>query len=304
MAKTRYPKSYAHPRYWPTWFTIGAMHIMAWLPTRWRTGLGRALGWLAWHLAKRRRHITETNIRLVFPDLSPKAQHQLAYESFIQNGISLPETAVAWCRDIEFLRAKTTFKGLEHVDKALQEGRGALLMGAHYAVLDLSAALVNLERTVDSTYRPHDNPLFNDFMMKGRARSLEEALDKNNLRRVLTRLKQNKLVWYAPDQDYGRKVSVFAPFFGQPAASIKMTARIAKMTGTACIPLRVHRKPDNEHYEIEFYPPLSDFPTGDEVADARQVNAALELMIGQAPAQYMWMHRRFKTRPEGEAGVY
>ncbi len=111
-------------------------------------------------------------------------------------------------------------------------------------------------------------------------------------------------VWYSPDQDFGRHASVFAPFFGIEAATIKLTAKIARMTGAPVIPLVFHRNPDDRTYTLEYLPPLADFPSGDEVSDAARVNAVIEAAIRRHPEQYLWLHRRFKTRPAGEASVY
>ena len=113
----------------------------------------------------------------------------------------------------------------------------------------------------------------------------------------MRRVRKGKICWYSPDQDFGRDVSVFAPFFGVEAASIVMTARIARMAKVQVLPLRIHRNPDNYTYTLEYLPPLENFPSGDDVADATQVNQVIEAMIKINPEQYLWMHRRFKTRP-------
>ncbi|TDB02508.1 LpxL/LpxP family Kdo(2)-lipid IV(A) lauroyl/palmitoleoyl acyltransferase [Halomonas marinisediminis] len=296
--------NFAHPRYWPVWLAIAAMHIAALLPWRFKLWAGKLIGLAAQRLAGRRRHITETNLRLCFPELSDEAQRRLVRETFIANGIGLMETATGWCRDPEHLRHRVVFKGQEHRARLEAEGRGALILGVHFSTLDLGAALHSLYFRADAVQRPHDNPLFARFMGRARAPYFDAVIDRHDLRGVVRRIKAGHAVWYSPDQDFGRDVSVFAPFFGIQAATVKMTARIARMTGAPVIPLVFHRNADNRTYTLEYLPPLRDFPSDDEVADAARINAVIEAAIRQHPEQYLWLHRRFKTRPEGEPSPY
>ncbi|MDC8802290.1 LpxL/LpxP family Kdo(2)-lipid IV(A) lauroyl/palmitoleoyl acyltransferase [Halomonas pacifica] len=304
MPKDASQTSFAHPRYWPAWLGIGAMRLGAWLPWRLKMGVGRGIGLLAWRLARRRRHITETNLRLCFPELSEARRAELVRETFIANGIGLLETATGWCRDPEHLRHRVTFSGQEHMARVQAQGKGALILGIHFSTLDLGGALHSLFFRADAVQRPHDNPLFNRFMARARAPYFDAVLDRHDLRGVVRRLKAGHNVWYSPDQDFGREASVFAPFFGIEAATVRMTSRIARLTGAPVIPLIFHRNPDNRTYTLEYLPPLEDFPGGDEVADATRVNAVIEQAIRKHPEQYLWLHRRFKTRPEGEPGFY
>lgn len=298
------PMNFAHPRYWPTWLGIGAMRLGAWLPWRVKLALGKGIGLLAWRLAKRRRHITETNLRLCFPELNDAQQARLVRETFIANGIGLLETATGWCRDPEHLRHRATYQGYHHLAQAQAQGKGVLVVGIHFSTLDLGGALHSLFFPADVVYRPHNNPLFERFMTRARNRIFGQAIDRHDLRGVVRRLKAGHIVWYSPDQDFGRDASVFAPFFGIDAASIRLTAKIAKMTGAPVVPLMFHRNPDNRTYTIECQPALENFPSGDEVADATRINAFIEEAIRKHPEQYLWLHRRFKTRPEGEPGFY
>lgn len=304
MAKHDWPNSFAHPRYWLTWLAIAAMHLAAWLPWRLKLLVGKGIGLLALRFVPRRRHITETNIRLCFPELDERQQRRLVRKTFIANGIGLLETATGWCRDPEHLRHRVTFQGQAHRARLQAEGKGALILGIHFSTLDLGAALHALYFRADAVQRPHDNPLFDRFMSRARAPYFDAILDRYDLRGVVRRIKAGHGVWYSPDQDFGRDASVFAPFFGVQTATVKMTARIARMTGAPVIPLIFHRNADNRTYTLEYLPPLENFPSGDDVADASQVNAIIEAAIRKHPEQYLWLHRRFKTRPEANKGVY
>lgn len=304
MAKKDYPANHAHPRYWGTWLAIGLMRVGALLPWRLKLALGRGIGLLTWRLAKRRRHITETNLALCFPELDRDQHAALVKKTFIANGIGILETATGWCRDPEYLRHRVTFRGTEHMERAMAQGKGALIIGIHFSTLDLGGALHSLFFPADVVYRPHDNPVFEDFMTRARRCIFGAAIDRHDLRGVVRRIKSGHAVWYSPDQDFGREASVFAPFFGIQAASIKLTAKIARMTGAPVMPLMFHRNPDDRTYTLEYLPPLENFPSGDDVADAVQVNAFIEQAIRRHPEQYLWLHRRFKTRPPGEASLY
>lgn len=304
MSRKRYPDSFAHPRFWPTWCAIGLMYVAAWLPWRLKLWVGRGIGLLAWRFARHRRHVTETNLRLCFPERDADQQARLVKETFIANGIGIMETATGWCRDPEHLRHRVAYKGMQHLAAAQAEGKGVLVVGIHFSTLDLGGALHSLFFPADVVYRPHNNPLFDRFMTRARRRIFGRAIDRHDLRGVVRRIKAGHTVWYSPDQDFGRAVSVFAPLFGVEAASIRLTAKIARMTGAPVVPLMFHRNPDNRTYTIECHPPLGDFPSGDDVADAARINAFIETAIRKHPEQYLWLHRRFKTRPAGEPSVY
>ncbi|MCI0510113.1 KDO2-lipid IV(A) lauroyltransferase [Chromohalobacter marismortui] len=304
MPKHVFPDSFVHPRYWPTWLAIGAMYLGAWLPWRLKMLVGRIIGLSAWRFARSRRRITETNLALCFPELSERQRAALVRETFIANGKGILETATGWCRDPKHLRHRVTFKGEDHMTQALAQGKGALIIGVHFSTLDLGGALHSLFFPADVVYRAHDNPLFERFMTRARRRIFGRAIDRHDLRDVVRRIKTGHAVWYSPDQDFGRDASVFAPFFGVQAATLKLTAKIARMTGAPVMPLIFHRNPDDATYSMEYLPALEGFPSGDDVADATRINRVIEDAIRRHPEQYLWLHRRFKTRPRGDASLY
>ncbi|WP_111413929.1 LpxL/LpxP family Kdo(2)-lipid IV(A) lauroyl/palmitoleoyl acyltransferase [Billgrantia lactosivorans] len=304
MSKRNWPASFVHPRYWPAWLAIAAMWVGAWLPWRLKLAIGRGIGLLAWRLIPRRRHIVDTNLRLCFPELDERERSERVKQTFVANGIGILETATAWCRDPRHLRHRVAGKNPHYLAEAQARGKGVLILGIHFSTLDLGGALHSLFFPADVVYRPHNNPLFDRFMTRARSRIFGEAIDRHDLRGVVRRLKAGHSVWYSPDQDFGRDASVFAPFFGVQAASIRLTAKIARMTGAPVVPLMFHRNPDERTYTVEWRPPLENFPSGDEVADATRINAFIEEAIRKHPEQYLWLHRRFKTRPRGEPGLY
>lgn len=298
-------RAYRHPRWWPTWLMIGLMWLVAQLPIAWQWSLGRGLGRLAWRFARSRRHITETNIRLCFPELSDAEQAELVRQAFEANGIGVLELGIAWFRDPADLAGITRIHGHEHFEAALAHGKGVLLLGGHYSTLDLGGSLVTEVIDADVMQRDHNNPLVNAVMTRARERRYGTVLGARDLRGLFRSLKQNRAVWYATDQDYGRKDIVFAPFFGIETGTITATSRIADRSGCRVVPFSHFRRNDAPGYDIYFHPALEDFPSGDDLANATRTNAIIEREIRKAPAQYLWMHRRFKTRPErGDPGFY
>lgn len=294
---TRY-RHYLHPRWWLTWVGIAVMWLVAQLPLRCQWWLGARLGDLVHKVAGRRRHITRVNIDLCFPDMSDQQREALVQKTFRANGIGALELGLAWFRDPTSFIPITQVHGLEHVDAALAKGKGILLLGAHYSTLDLGGSLVTQFIEADVMQRDHNNPLMNAVMTRARERRYGMALDSKNLRGLLKQLRNNRIIWYATDQDYGRKGIVFAPFFGVPTGSITATSRIAERSGCAVVPFSHFRREHELGYDIYFHPPLENFPSGDDLADATLVNQTIEHQIRQHPDQYLWMHRRFKTRPD------
>lgn len=291
------------PRYWPTWLGLSLLWFSVLLPRSWRYRLGEQLGNLLWWLLARRRHVVQTNLRLCFPELSEDERQDMARRVFRHNAIGILETAMAWWGEPEELDDQITLVGAEHLQQAIEAGKGVLLVGAHYSVLDLGGSLLRRFFRVDGVYRPHNNALMEHVIHRSRRLVMDEQIHHRDLRTIVRRLRKGKVVWYAPDQDHGPGPSVYAPFFGTPAATVSATARLARLSGAAVVGVSFHRL-DDQRYEIQCYPALEDFPSGDDVADASAVNTMLEQGIRKNPAQYMWVHRRFKTHPKGKNYLY
>ncbi len=289
---------YLHPRWWPTWLGIGVMWLMARLPLKFQWKIGKLIGELAWRLIPERRHIAEVNIRACFPELSEQEQRELVRKAFHSNGIGMMELGLAWFRDPKDFADITQIHGLEYLNDALKNGNGVLLLGGHYSTLDLGGSLVTEVIEADVMQRDHNNPLMNAVMTRARERRYGVVLSSKDLRGLLRRLRQNRTIWYATDQDYGRKGLVFAPFFGVPAGTITATSRIAERSGCAIVPFSHFRREGSPGYDIYFHPALENFPSGDDLADATLINQTIEREVRRQPDQYLWMHRRFKTRPD------
>lgn len=276
------------------------MWTVAQFPFSLQMRIGRGLGLLSYRFAKYRRHICEVNLKLCFPELSEDERQQLVKKTFIANGMGLIEIAIAWYRDIEDYRDRVTVEGLENLEKAKAKGKGVLLLCAHFSTLELGGCLTNMISPMDVTYRHNKNPLFQAAMLKGRKRHFPRVLEREDVRGAMRSLKEGRTLWYAPDQDYGLRHSVFVPFFGNDAATITATSRFARFNDSAVLFYRHYRNADNSGYHLEFGPELENFPSEDDVADAKRINELVEDAIRKLPDQYLWLHKRFKTQAAGK----
>ncbi len=298
------PRSFLAPRYWSLWFGFGLLRLAIMLPYRWQLRLGGLLGKLMYLAIPRRRHITATNIRLCFPELSETEQQQLVRDSFRESGISLFEIGLSWWGHDRQLESLGQIEGLHHLDAARQQGKGVILLSAHFTCLEIGGRLLARHTPFYVMYKYHRNPLFEAVMKDGRERRYLGAIERSDARSMIKTIKADHACWYALDQDFGTINAVFAPFFGIQAATLTATSRIAKMTGAPVVPFFVRRLEDGSGYQLTLLPALEDFPSGDDQADATLTNSLIETEVRKAPAQYLWMHRRFKSRPKNQHSPY
>lgn len=293
-----------HPRYWLSWLACALIFILAWLPWPVQRRLGAGLGWLAYHLVKQRAEDTRVNLRLCFPDLDDDEQEAMVRDIFRQGGIGIFETANAWFVPMSWYRNRIQVSGVEHVIEASRQGRGVIILGAHYSGLDLNGAVASLYFPLQVIYRPQNNPVLDWLIRVRRRRTYTGQIDHADMRSLFKALKSGETVWTSVDQDFGLKQGVMAPFFGYPAATLTATSRMARINQSPVVFVHFFRNPDERTYSLLFTAPMEDYPCGDDVVDATRVNRELEMLIQRAPTQYMWFHRRFKTRPPGEASPY
>ncbi len=268
--------------------------------------IGRRLGDLMYLLIPRRRQDAGINIELCFPELDARARQKLLRLSFQSAGISVTESAFSWWGSETRLRRMYRLEGIEHLNDALRQGKGVLVLGGHYTTLEIGGRFLafHTHGTIQPVYKPARNSLFNAVMVHSRSKIFDDLLLNRDMRTIIRSLKDNNVVWYAPDQDFGPAQAVFAPFMGIAAASLTMTSRLAKISGAPVLPFYSQRLPGTQGYLIKFLPPLQDFPSGDDVTDSTLVNQVIEQQVRAAPEQYLWLHRRFKTRPPGEKDIY
>lgn len=291
------------PRYWPTWVALAFFKLLGCLPMSVSLAFGRLLGDLFFYLARSRRRIAEINIAKCFPELTPAAQRQLVRNIMHSTGKSVVESAVALWGPVSQLQQRHSISGLEYLAAAQAKGQGVLLVGCHQTTLDAAGRILALYAKFDLLYRKDPNPLLAYQLIRARQVYAGSAIVRSDTRQLIKNLRQGHVVWYAPDQDYGARHSVFAPFFGVQAATVVGTARIAQLGHAQVIPF-AHYRDEQNCYHLELGPPLENYPAGDDVADATRINDVITQIIARQPDQYLWVHRRFKTRPPGEPSFY
>lgn len=291
------------PRHWPAWVGVGGLWLLAQLPWTLQRGLGRAFARLLPRLLRRRDRVARRNLELCFPDLDPAARERLLRESYESLGIGAFEFARAWWGSVAPMRRGVAFTGLEHLEHARRQGRGVMLISAHFLTLELCGRLLCDRVALAGMYRPHEGAVLEWAVKRGRLRYARAMFTREELRPALRHLKQGGALWFAPDQETRRGDSVFVPFFGRPAWSLTSTHQLARLSGAAVLPF-FHRRRADGGYDLEVQPALDDFPSQDAVADTARVMTAIEAMIRRAPGQYLWIHQRFKRQPDGMAPAY
>ncbi|MBI6951681.1 lipid A biosynthesis lauroyl acyltransferase [Pseudomonas sp. B21-023] len=306
MERPRFRSSFLHPRFWGLWLGLGLLWLVAQLPYRALLGLGRALGAVMYRLAGERRRIAARNLELCFPALSGDERQRLLKENFASTGIAFFEMAMSWWWPKARLARLAHIEGIEHLQAAQREGEGAILMAVHFTTLEIGAALLGQVHTIDGMYREHGNPVFDFIQRRGRERHNADSLavERDDVRGMLKLLRKGRAIWYAPDQDYGLKQSIFVPLFGIPAATVTATTKFARLGKARVIPFTQKRLEDGSGYRLVVHPPLADFPGETEEADCLRINQWVEGVLRECPEQYLWAHRRFKSRPEGEPRLY
>lgn len=306
MDRPRFRAAFLHPRFWLLWLGLGVLWLVVQLPYAVLLKLGRALGALMLLAATSRRQIASRNLELCFPELSAAERARLLRENFASSGIAFFEMAMSWWWPRARLARLAHVEGLEHLQAAQREGQGVILMSLHFTTLEIGATLLGQRHTIDGMYREHKNPLFDYIQRHGRERQNLDAtaIEREDVRAMLKVLRAGRAIWYAPDQDYGRKQSIFVPLFGVPAATVTATSKFARLGKARVVPFTQQRLADGSGYRLTIHPPLADFPSDSEEADCLRINQWIEQAVRQCPEQYLWAHRRFKTRPEGAPKLY
>ena len=294
-----------NPLTWPLWIGLGILWLITRLPYRCQKWLGHGIGRMTYWCSPKLRHITETNLRLCFPDLTPAEITVMVKKNFASLGMGLIETAMAWwLPDSKLAQCKITLTGVEYADAAFAKGKGALLLSPHFTCLEMIGRLLGSRYQFAAMYRPHKIGLIAAIQARFREKYHIHHIARHRMREVLHTFQANMAVWYAYDIDAGPKRSVFAPFFGIETASLTSVSRLVEMTGTAVVPIEFYRRDDCWGYEIHLHPALENFPGQSREEDAARLNAELEAAIRNKPEQYIWQYKRFKTRPAGEKRFY
>ncbi len=250
-----------------------------------------------------RRTIADINLRFAFPDAHTDEIIRMRKLCFKNMGMAAFELALSWWQDERLLKL-CEIEGLENITQPQEQGKGVIILTAHFTCLEIGGPVLNHYVPFQVMYKRAHNKLFDAFMRYHRARLYKAIVDYHKPLSMIKGLKKGHAAWYAPDQDFRGKDMIFAPFFGVQASALTAPARFAKITGAAVVPYYIKRKNGGQGYKLTILPSLKNFPTGKTEDDALVINQTLEHLIMQNPEQYLWVHKRYKNRPEGEAAVY
>ena len=288
---------YWTPKHWPVWLCLGLLRLSCLLPHRWQLAIGRRIGRIGHRYVPKRRAIVRRNLSLAFPELSVDERNALALQHFEALGISLMELALArWGSDSKH-RALTRIEGVEHIERAVRDGRGIIFLSAHFTTLEISGRILKQNSPpFDLVFRRFRDNFLTEIIRTTREISGRQTIEKSDIKRMVRSLRSGTPVWYAPDQSYNRKQSAVIPFFGVPAMTNTATSTLARLGKAVTLPYLPRRLPEGG-YLITIKPPLENFPSDDPETDTKQYVAVLEEHIRLCPEQYYWIHRKYKNLP-------
>jgi KDO2-lipid IV(A) lauroyltransferase len=288
----------------PVWISVGFLWLLHWLPLSLQAALGNALGWLLSLRPGKRRRVVATNLALCFPDTSEAVRKRWLRQTFQASMRAVLEHGILWWG------SETRVRRLIQIDNpeaALGDGvRPVIWLAPHFVGLDMGGVRLTMDRQIASIYAPAKDPVTDKYMRHGRTRFSDIVLIPRGegLKSTLNAIKSRLPFYYLPDQDHGRHNAVFVPFFSVTAATVSALPRLAKLTNAQIVPVITRQLPGGQGYRVRFYPPWDNYPSGNLEADVARMNAFIEERIHEMPEQYLWLHRRFKTRPPGEACLY
>ncbi len=289
---------------------LGFMWLLHWLPLPVLAALGTGLGQVLHRLAGSRRRIALRNLELCFPDMPLRERQAIVRQHFTWLTRSLIERSVLWYGSPERVKRHIQVEGdIDLAERTFREtGRPTMWLCPHFVGLDVAGAAILLcqPRPGASIYQTQSNPVIDAAMRQGRLRFGDAEIfpRQDSVKPLLRAVKQGRGFFNLPDMDFGLQDAAFVPFFGVPAATLLAPSRLARMLNMVVQPVIAEILPGGQGYKVHFLPPLENFPTADTEADTRRLNAFIESEILKRPTQYLWVHKRFKTRPAGEPGFY
>lgn len=298
----RFQTGFLHPRFWLLWCWFGFMWAISRLPYSLFCRFSRGVGLLFMRLGKERLYIAQRNVELCFPEKSAQERADIVRESFAGAGMALFESGFVWWPTRRHAK-RTKIIGLEHIEQTHEQGRNILLFTPHNTSLEPCFSQFSMHEHVNILFRVHNNALWEYMSGRGRRNFNLRLIPRKQVKDFLSFLSQGQTGLIAADQDLSKKRGIFVPFFGIPASTVPSVADFAKQANAAVMFVTGYRRV-GEGYSVEISPALDNFPTDDVVADTARVSKITEASIRQHPGDYLWHHRRFKTRPEGQPPLY
>ena len=297
--------SFLHPSFWGLWFFLIMLRLLVFLPLPVLHSMGRAIGRLFYKVNEKRRDIATINIALCFPELPEDKQKQLVIDHFEAYGASIFDLAISWWSSSRRLHRLTTVYGMEKYQQLIDQGQNVVLLTGHLITVDLCGQYISPYRPGVTMMKTLKNPVLNWMMYRGRKRNGNIVVNRDQGMRPMIRfLRKGYTGYFMPDEDFGSKASVFAPFFGVQSWTVTSLSMMARLGNAKVLPVFMHSLPGGKGYELYIDPALENFPSGDDIVDATIMNQALEKGIRKMPEMYAWTFKLFKTRPPGEEAPY
>ena len=305
MSGDRKPlSSYWTPKYWPVWIGMGLLRLVCLLPHSLALAVGRLIGRLAHATGGSRRAVVRRNIELCFPEFTPQERDEMTRKHFAALGMMIIEMGLGRWASTKHLQSITKLTGAEHVHNALASGHGVILLSAHFTTLEISGrVLAKAIPPFDAVFRKNRSAFMTELQRSGREVSAASTIEKRDIKSMVRSLRDKRSVWYAPDQSYNRKGAEIVEFFGIPTMHTTATSSLARLGKAKVVPYFPRRLEDST-YELVLSPALENFPGDDPAEDARRYVRLLEEQIKLCPEQYFWVHRKFKSLPEGYPDYY
>lgn len=299
------PRELLRPRHWPSWLGLGLLSLGLLLPRRWRDALAGRVGDWQYRRNARRRETVELNLACCFPDWSEVERRSVARAHFRAFARALADQPLFWWdRDGRRIGRICRIYGLAHLDEARAGGRPVILLSPHVTAIAFGGVALARHAGLSTMANRYDDPVLQWVEHCSRERHGPVFLRENGIRSVVRELRTGSVFYYMPDEDLGPRDSVFAPLFGMQKATLTSLGRLARLARAKVVPMMTWYNVEQGVYEVELRTPLADFPRGDDEADARAMNAALEESIRRCPAQYLWNQRLFLSRPDGSRMAY
>lgn len=295
-----------HPRDWPMLLAMSLLRLICLLPYRLLMLFGRGLGRLLYHGLASRRRVARINLELTLSHWTEADRRALLKASFESLGCMVFEAGLAWWSSKRRIARLALVEGQEHLNAVLEQGQGVLLVSAHFTTLEIGTRILcdAVPGQIAGLYRKHGSAALDTVVRGSRLRYADNLFNRSQSRQAVRHMRQGHALWYAADQDYGRGDSIFVPFLGVTASTITSTHHLARMGRAKVIMVSQCRLPEGRGYRLVFSRPLDDLPSTDIEADTLRINQQLDAMILANPEQYLWIHRRFKTRPPGQPSLY
>ena len=293
------------PKYWLLWLWFGLLWLVTRLPMGAIRRIGSFVGRLFYKFAKSRRRVALRNLELCFPEKTAAEREEICRKSFEGMGLTLFESGIVWWSSFSRMKRLTHVENLAGLQSAIAQGRGVMMVGMHNTCLEMAYAAIAFQSPFSAIYRVHDNPLWECISGWGRLRLNVRLIGRKNVRSFIAAMQANELTLMAPDQDLGKRRAEFVPFFGVQTAWVTSPCELPAQANAAVVFVSVRRDfSQSAPYRITFSDPLDNFPSGNNEHDMALISKLTEDAIRVDPTQYLWAHRRFKSRPEGEGSLY